>query len=276
MKKTFLLFSIFIPLISIAQVFNFEREWFDNYSFFTSDFIQNNGIESIAISMSEKKDGKYFKDENMILYYEYEASGKLAASYKFIPLRNRIDTAVFRFYYNNYEQLYKRTEKQGPFHFGYYFSYDQGILKKEIKINQNSKDTAYLRYFETTTHHLEERTTLLNSSGKPFATIHKKFDDSKHLLSKKLAYSRNSNYAESVFTYKGDFLIKKEERKGSTIEITYNGDKPELIKIYKEGKLQKKYAFTFMENGMPKEIIERHLIEKTIRVYKLNYRYRGN
>jgi len=278
MRRVLFIILLLSSFGTTAQVFNFKVDWFDNNSFFEAVFLQSKKVESISISVSEKKDGAYFQGARPILRYDFNANGQLKRSYKLIPLKNKIDTALFQFFYTDKNQLYKRTEQQGLFNFGYYFFYKNGFLEREVKINQTSKDTAYLRYFESTIQGLERSVILLNSIHKPFATISEKKSKSGLLLRKKLAYNRNPNYSEVSYSYKGKQLIQKKEQKlqGKELINTYflhKGDKLDLVKIEKNNILIKKYAFTYTESGLPKEIIERDMIKKNVKIYKIDYTY---
>ena len=95
MRRVFFIILLLSSFGTTAQVFNFKVDWFDNNSFFEAAFLQSKKVESISISVSEKKDGAYFQGARPILRYDFNANGQLKRSYKLIPLKNKIDTALF-------------------------------------------------------------------------------------------------------------------------------------------------------------------------------------
>lgn len=275
----FLLFSLLLisTLNVCGQFFSFQQEWFENESFFKDSTIRKNNIAAIHIWLSEKDDGQAFKTERDFLHYEFNQSGKLSASYKSVALRKKIDTATFIYSYNKEGKLSKRSERQGLFHFNYYYFYTGDMLFKEVKINaiNSAIDTTYLHYFEYDSTNNVKRITTLNALKKPFLYLTKEFDKKDHLIKETKSYRRNQGYNETNYSYEDGQLIKVKKSYGSNsqheIIISRDKEKLDLISFFQDEKLIKKYAFTYHLNGLPKAIIERNLVEKKITIYRLEY-----
>ena len=255
-----------------------QEEWFGNKSFFVDSIISQQKIAAIHIWQREKKDGNHFKNERTFLHYEFNRSGQLTASYKSIRLRNKIDTAIFLFSYNNKGQLTKQSQQQGPFHFNYLYYYENDKLVKEIKIDLANSviDTAYIHYFNHSISPNSSKITTLNALKKPFLYLDRAYNLNGQLLRETKSYHRNQGFNETSYTYADNHLILIEKSNSGQavaqkISVDQKNDKLDLISFYEGRELKKKYAFTYNVNGLQKAIIERNLVEMKITIYRVEY-----
>lgn len=273
------LFFFFTSAISVqAQFFSFQEDWFENESFFVDSIISQRKIAAIHIWQREKKDGRHFKNERAFLHYEFNRSGQLKASYKSIVLKNKIDTAIFLFSYNQKGQLYKQSQQQGLFHFNYFYFYENNKLVKEIKIDvaNNAIDTTYLHYFDHTTNNSSSRITTLNALKKPFVYLDSEYNLNGQLILETKSYHRNQAFTETTYTYEEGnlILVEKSNNRKSVFEkltIDRKHEKLDLISLYQDQELAKKHGFTYHLDGTPHAIIERNLEEMKITIYRMEY-----
>ncbi len=275
-----LFFSLVFCLFSLSlssQVFDFEQDWLGTNGFFKLEWIQSNGIESIQVSISEKKDGSKFQKELPFVDYFFNVDGSISKSKKYLSFHNKTDTLVHTFRYNTHKQLIEREERDSRFHFNYSYSYQDRRLNKEIKINKISGDTAYLRYFKIDTSKLQNHITLFNSIKKPFSQILETYNKRGALLSKRTSYTRNSNYWEQKYHFRAEHLIQKEliryfrKKESTTTQLYYKTQQLDMLIVKKEELLLRKFAITYSSNGFPKEIIERDVLNQKVKIYRLSY-----
>lgn len=276
MKIVFLV-SLFFWLFSAqAQLLRLDREWLNNRSFFDEDYIKKNQIAAIHIWSSDKKDDAIFQGEREFLHYVFNGDGFLEKSYKTIALKNRKDTAIYTYQYNQ-SNCIMRSEKQGPFHFKYFFHYKNGALFKESKYDAINGDTTYNHYYEQVYDHLKEEIKVYNEAQKPFKSITIKRDSAGNKINKRISYIRNKHFREETYQFlKGKLMeITKRQYDGKQREvittIKYENNRLYLVTLKEETETIMKYAFTYNSAGHISAIIKRNPIEKTISIYRFEY-----
>ena len=280
MKLTLFIFFTLLQTLSYAQLLAVDEEWLTNQSFFNDSVLRSHNISAIHIWESEKKDGMHFKAENSFLHYEFNNYGQLVISYKAIPLKSKVDTAIHTYVYNEDRLVVKKSEKHGPFYFNFYSFYNEDGLAKELKVDEsnNKSDTAFIHYFTHENKAMEIRTTTLNILHKPFLYLDQKYDSYGRLIEKRKSYHRNQSFTKVTYQYSEDKLssiIKESSSKEEKdeIKVEYLDSKLNLVSVFSGNTLIKRYGFTYSEKGLPKAIIERNSIQKKIKIYRVEYAF---
>lgn len=282
MKLISFLFFLFTSLSLLSQPFVPGMKWFDNETFFDDSLLQQKNIQSIRISVSDKKDGSYFTPERPSLFYLFSPKGQLLKSDKYISLKHRTDTSTLLFHYTPSGNLLVKTEKQGPYIFEYHYHYKNGALQKEIKLAplHIPKDTANLKYYHNSRQDSLFKRTVLNSSHKAYMEETRIYNQQGAMVLERTDYLRNSSFIEVQYQYnqQGQLIQKKEvsffgAENNSEYSFSYDGKQLEKVSYYEKGKLLKKLAFTFNEQQLIEAVIERDVLKKEVRVYRLYYTF---
>lgn len=280
MRLLLLLFQFLITIsIAQAQSFNPKAEWFDLIPFFSKDTIKSKEISTIYISIQSKKDGKKISEKSQFLRYNFDDQGNLIRSQKSVPMSNRIDTSEFNFSYNKSGLLKRRDEKQGQFNFSYLFMYNGNNLKKEIKIDNKSNDTLYLKEFKTIEYEHVKITNTLNDHKVPYKQLKKEYDTDGKIILSKTTYNKTQNYLETSYKYIENILeeinhtIYFNKKKTNTLKFNYFESNLAEVEFYEDSLRVKKYAILYNENNLEQTVIERDYINSNINIYNIYYTY---
>lgn len=281
MRFSLFTFLLFLFQFASSQIIDLKKELFYEEGFFIAEEIANKKIMRISITGSDKRDGRFFREERPIYIYDFFENGKVASSKKMIPLSNRTDTVQFSFFYNGKGNLYKRTEEQGPFKFNYYFSHQENKIDKEIKIDANSPnfDTAYLRNYSYEEEANRLIASVLNSAGKAFKIQTTEWDFDNRLISDELRYTKTSNYEKTKYKYHLDFLTHKSEKsffgkeKERQFSFKYKGYLIDLIELSEDGVLTEKFGFVYGNDKLPSAVVERNVLNKSVSIYRFTYEF---
>ena len=282
MKFLFSIFFIFSIFPAYCQILNLEKDWFTHDAFFNEVEVKAKKIKSISILKQYKLDGKAFEIEEKVASYHFYNNGLTKQTTRFQNSKYGVDSTNFYFYYNSNETLFKRIEKEGPFHFIFYFTYNSGNLEKEVKIDGNSPnlDTAYLRLFENKIETQVTTTTHFNSIKKPFKTSLIERDLFNQTIRAETKFKRSSNFSKTLYIYELRQLNHKKKEsyfgtKYSKLDYRYSYKKGflDLIKVIKNEKTLFKYGLLYLPNGLIDAVVERNLNEKSITIYKFNYEF---
>jgi hypothetical protein len=279
MKIILSLILVYTSLFLHAQVLDPAKEWFELEPFFREDSIKTHHVSSIYINIQEKNDGEPIKKRSQFLFYEFNKNGALINSLKSISLNRKNDTAQHCYTYNQNNLLVRKTEIQGPFHYSYLYFYKNGLLKKEIKIDQNStqNDTLYRRVYQSSKTDSLEAVKTLNELGKPYKERQMVYNKEGYCTKDRMSFIRNQNYNEVRYIYeqkllreiqKDTYFQKLEKQKMS---FSYLTDKLDYVIFFKEDEHIKKYAILYAESGLEKTVIERNYKESIIRIYNFYY-----
>lgn len=283
MKHFFLGALILLSLSAYSQLLNPSKEWFTQENFFSVEEISKQKIKKIIVYKQSKKDGKIFKDEYACAEYIFNENGFLKQAFKYTPGTVKDDTSIYSFYYNNSNQVYKRSEKQGPFNFIYYQMYKDKKPIKEVKIDGNSEnlDTAYI-------HHLDYKflqadkyeVNYFNSVNKPFKSIKVEKDLFDQVILHETNYERNANFTRIKYDYNLNQLNSKliESSYGRTLTSTdwqfkYKNGFIDLVEKSVNEKLKLKYGILYKESHLIDAVVERNIANKSVTIYKLQYEF---
>lgn len=276
-----MLFCLFF-LRGEAQLLNPATDWFEATSFFNEKTLANRNISDIHLLIVDKKDGAIIIDRGTFLHYEFGTNGKLKQFVKSIKLAQKIDTAVVDYYYNYDNQVVRRSEQQGAFHYSFIYEYQYGLPVSAIKIDENTYwgDTLYKRKLKSEKKRGELIVSTLNNKGIPYK-VKKSVFENDTLKTERITYLRNQNYTEKSFAYEGgkletykniNFFQKKQE---SVWKYEYENGVLITAMLYENGEKAKKRAFTFRDDGLIGAVVERNYIEKSIRIYSFLYLFGG-
>lgn len=278
MRHCLFLFLFLLAQLSSAQLIDFNQPLFKVEGFFNSNEVKKNKIRFIKITKSNKKDGKAFQREVLLLNYNFSKKGVLVGTEKYIRLSHKTDTAKIQFFYDRNLRLYKRIERQGPFRFDFHFQYKDELIYKEIKVDGNSEsnDTAYLRFFDHNQVENKLTTTISNAIHKAFQIREVEKDNKGRITKQEIRFTRNSNSYTTLYGYDQDRLLQKREishlgkNSENTWTFSYKGNKVDGIQLGDGEQALKKYALLY-ENGLPSAIIERNSLQKEVVLYKFQY-----
>lgn len=262
-----------------SSLFHFDREWFRNENFFNKDAVKTHKIKAIHIWSSEKKDGRIFEEEQSFLHYLFNKEGALYKSYKEVPARNGTDTLIHTYFYNDKNQCVKKVEYSDPFHFIYHYTYSEGKIQSEVKIDGHSSDTSYHHYFKHRTNGNRHTKSVSNDAHKVFKYVSTQRDQKGNVINKRKTFKRNRSYAESEFIYEQNLLreIRSTQfySKKRTIrsQLDYNGSILQFMNVSENGEIMYKLGFTYNSKGLVDAIIKRIPERRIIRIYRLEYLY---
>lgn len=278
MKISLFLFLIYLSYSSFAQ-FSLETEWFTAENFFIQKDIKTKQIKSIRITKSNKKDNETFSKDAVIALYYFSKNGYLNESQSYVQMRRRVDTSTFTFKYYTNGSLQSRTEKQGLFSFIYHFENKRDALH-ETKIDNNTKDTNYTHYSLTSKlSSTKELTTVYNSINRPMKEIRVERDIFGQIILLRENYARSLSFVEYSFEYNATQLTSKskwntigKQTKEKWVYTYINGFVDEII-VTKDNQRIEKYGLLYDNNNLIKAIVMRDMIEKSVRIYKINYEF---
>jgi len=286
---TFFLFfcSIILTTSTLpAQVehqLKLDAPLFTNESFFEPSVLKEQNVKAIHIWISEKKDGQIFEKEIHFLHYLFNSEGQLLKSYKEIRMGKKIDTSTFIFSYDQTGNCVRREEIRPPFHFVYFYHYQNQKLWSELKVDLQTGDTNYLHYFR---HHQTDNIHQMHVSHqqnteKSFKTTTTHFDSKGKKIVQRKSFSQNNSYTEIRYAYtEQDNRLKsiRETRfyshKTSLKRILeYEGKRLEYMEVLKNGKQQYRLGFTYNHKGLVKALVKREPDRKMVSIYRFEYLY---
>jgi len=281
MRSIFSMIFCLLFLSSEAQFLNPTTDWFEAASFFNVKTLTNKNISDVHVMIRNKNDGEVIIDRGTFLHYEFGTNGNLKRFLKSIKLAQSTDTAIVEFYYNYENQIVKRSEKQGAFHYTFIYKYLNQLPTLAIKIDENSssKDTLYKRTLKGEKQSNRLIIETLNEKGVPYKVKEIRYQKDT-LITERTTYLRNQNYSEKRFDYEegklksytsSSFFHKKQS---SVWEYEYENEVLISAMLYEDGVKAKKRAFTFRDDGLIDAVIERNYLEKSIRIYNFLYRFR--
>jgi len=271
-----LLLSAFI-ITSTAQSIRFEVPWMDYENFFEPKDIELKSIASITFFQKVKKDGKPMGRKRKVLKYIFNKNGFLTQSIKYASNMQRLDSNFFQYDYNEMNQLIRKDEHMGNFHFSYRFTYMNGKKNKMVKIDmrQNPQDTTLIRYYEHLNAPDYDLEVVKNELEIAFQKNRKIFDEKGRLIKQRNSYLRNAQFNEQRFIYEGKLLLQIDFNSSYTTYksqkwlFSYKQNELDLIRCFRMDKLHLKYALLYNENGFLENIIERSVIDHTVTVFDL-------
>lgn len=273
---------LFLSLTAQTQhLFNFYEDWFGLDNYFNQVVVKANQIESIHIRIEDKKDGQKFKNKGAFLHYEFNAAGQLHQSMKSLVFTNRIDTSLQNLKYNAKGLIYKKEEIHGPFHFSYYFNYENQKPISELKIDASKAklDTLYYRTFTYDSSQYEQHISILNDIGISFKSIQKTYTNDFKLQRQKTKYTRGHGSISFDYHYSDEklttikqlsYFTKQEEQ---LTKFFYKANQLDEVLYFDNGKLKRKLGFLYKSNGLIDAIVERNLDERSVRIYYFMYRF---
>ncbi|MBD99356.1 MAG: hypothetical protein CMO34_05895 [Verrucomicrobia bacterium] len=269
-----------VVLTSTAQSISYEVPWLDYDNFFETKDIKQKSIESITFFKNIKKDGKPLGKRQKVLKYLFNKDGLLTKSIKYSSNKQKIDSNFYQFEYNEMNELIRRDEHFGIFHFCYQYHFENGLRKKMVKIDmrQNPPDTTLIRHFEYLTAHDYQLEVIKNELGIAFQKNRVLFDEKKRIIKKRTSYMRNAQFKEQLFYHEKELLQRIDFNSSYTNEnrvrwlLSYKQNELDLIRCFSEGILNRKYALIYDESQFLEHIIERNVLNHTVTVYDLEIR----
>ena len=263
-----------------AQVFDPKEEWFTMTSFFQRKEIADHQIQQIHIKIQSKKDGEAILKYSDFLQYNFNETGQMVRSEKSIPLGLIVDTACFIYHYNNEGQVIYRKEIQRNFNYSFIRLYQQDMPYRDIKLDENTIpfDTLYNRRLISKKSEYELVVKTLNDKSLPFMVQTETYRDGQ-IYSNRIDYVRNQNYQEEAFGYENGKLIRKSlhsqfgDSKDSYWIFSYESNQLTSAEYYKERERSLKRVYTYSEDGLIIDVIERDFIEKSIKIYYFSYKF---
>lgn len=279
MRIRFLVYLLLFTAVCNAQFLDSKEDWFTLTPFFHQNEIANHQIEQIHIKIQSKKDGAAILDYCDFLQYNFNDKGQMVRSEKSIQLGRIIDTAQFIYQYNKDGQVICRNEIQRNVNYSFIRNYNQGLPYREIKIDENTIpfDTLYNRRLISKKTDYEFIVKTLNDKGLPFKIQTETYRNDQ-LNSKRIDYIRNQNYQEVAFGYENGKLIRKSIHsqfgvsKDSYWIFSYQSNQLVTAVFYKGKQRSLKRVYTYREDGLLTDVIERNFIEKSIKIYYFSYK----
>ena len=276
MKLVFLFLVSFFTFQSYGQ-FDPGKEWFTLHDFFDSSVIKENQVRTISIFTSNKKDEAIFSSEVKLAEYSFSKEGKLTRSENYVALSNRMDTASFKFEYSG-NRVYKRTENQGPFSFSYSYIWLNDSCYQETKLDNKTKDTNYIHSTKVIQTGRKKKLTHFNSIGRPMKKEWETQNLFGKIVYKRMSYVRSLSFIEEVLDYQATQIVTRSiwntigKQKKTNWEFTYKEGYLDFITIKENDSLILKYGLLYNNQNMLKALVKRDVVNKSVRVYKIEYR----
>ena len=276
MKLVFLFLVSFFTFQSYGQ-FDPGKEWFTLHDFFDSSVIKENQVRTISIFTSNKKDEAIFSSEVKLAEYSFSKEGKLLRSENYVALSNRMDTASFKFEYSG-NRVYKRTENQGPFSFSYSYIWLNDSCYQETKLDNKTKDTNYIHSTKVIQTGRKKKLTHFNSIGRPMKKEWETQNLFGKIVYKRMSYVRSLSFIEEVLDYQATQIVARSiwntigKQKKTNWEFTYKEGYLDFITIKENDSLILKYGLLYNNQNMLKALVKRDVVNKSVRVYKIEYR----
>ncbi|MFB1021794.1 MAG: hypothetical protein QMC40_03425 [Vicingaceae bacterium] len=277
MKLVFLLLVSFFPFQSYGQ-FDPSKEWFTLHDFFESSVIKENQVRTISVFTSNKKDEAIFSSEVKLAEYSFSKEGKLTRSEYYVALSNRTDTASFKFEYSG-NKVYKRTENQGPFSFSYGYNWLNDSCYQETKLDNKTKDTNYIHSTKVIQTGRKKKLTYFNSIGRPMKNEWVTQNLFGKVVYKRTSYARSLSFIEEVFDYRATQIVDRYiwntigKQKKTDWEFTYKEGYLDFITVKENDSLIFKYGLLYNDQNLLKALVKRDVVNKSVRVYKIEYRF---
>ena len=276
MKLVFLFLVSFFTFQSYGQ-FDPGKEWFTLHDFFDSSVIKENQVRTISIFTSNKKDEAIFSSEVKLAEYSFSKEGKLTRSENYVALSNRMDTASFKFEYSG-NRVYKRTENQGPFSFSYSYIWLNDSCYQETKLDNKTKDTNYIHSTKVIQTGRKKKLTHFNSIVRPMKKEWETQNLFGKIVYKRMSYVRSLSFIEEVLDYQATQIVTRSiwntigKQKKTNWEFTYKEGYLDFITIKENDSVILKYGLLYNNQNMLKALVKRDVVNKSVRVYKIEYR----
>ena len=276
MKLVFLFLVSFFSFQSYGQ-FDPSKEWFTLHDFFDSSVIKENQVRTISVLTSNKKDEAIFSSEVKLAEYSFSKDGKLTRSENYVALSNRTDTASFKFEYSG-NKVYKRTESQGPFSFSYGYTWLNDSCYQETKLDNKTKDTNYIHSTKVIQTGRKKKLTHLNSIGRPMKNEWVTQNLFGKIVYKRTSYARSLSFIEEVFDYQATQIVDRSiwntigKQKKTNWEFTYKEGYLDFITVKENDSLILKYGLLYNDQKLLRALVKRDVVNKSVRVYKIEYR----
>ncbi|MBL4625652.1 MAG: hypothetical protein JKY42_11010 [Flavobacteriales bacterium] len=241
----FLLTLVCVPYTNAQILDNSNCDVFSDNNFFNSEFIKKNGITTIHSKISIKREMKPIKVTPLWQQYDFDRYGRVIRMMETYYVGTQIDTSLVQFKYAGDHLNKKRlSDPKGFYSFSYQYDDDGNMTQKtysrEVNANPETHNFELGQLIEVYKERYEKKiisdtkikTTIYNSSDKPYQTVFKEYDE-------------YGNFIKEVST-----LVVT--RKGSRTVYTYDAYhrpvvKTEINNLF--GKSETRYEYEYDEAG---------------------------
>ncbi|MFM6934032.1 MAG: hypothetical protein ACKOXP_01210 [Flavobacteriales bacterium] len=218
---------------------NQEGEAFTEQPFFNADVVRSNHIKSIEGNYSTKKPGEVIKETSDWARYKFDELGRLIESLDIHTVKNRKDTTLHQYAYNERNQLTEHRKSEYNGFTTYKYSYDtlHRLMSEETYRDIYSYAThqlvqSYLintEYFEYVNRPGELEQIRLNNYHLPYLDEVSYYNNDGYLLKKTIHYRMSSIEHHYVYGYNERGLLASkahfnEQDESAEIEWKYRYD----------------------------------------------------
>jgi hypothetical protein len=261
MKKSLL--SLFVMTLltvaSYAQVLSLIPHPLQNYQHpFNEKFIQRNGIQSIQVEISSKKEMDIIRSDKRFLVFEFNPDGNLISEKKF--MMGEVDTLSFAFIYNEGGDLILEQEYIGS-----------GILEKKYKYDQDANKIG-VEYRKIDVKNDDSNIISIDSVKTIIVDgvlIQSYFNDQKRPYREVRIYRDSLGY---ISRFRETFIIS---HKQNTIDYSYNdfGLLQEINYYFAFNEKKRREEYSYNEEGFPETFL---VYEDDVLVKRKEYLYNGD
>jgi hypothetical protein len=237
---------LFCVFYSQAQMLdNKNCDVFSDNNFFNAEFIKKNGITTIRSGISNKQSMKPIKATPLWQQFDFDKYGRVTRMMETYYTGSKIDTSLVQFKYAGDHLIKKRLSDAKGF-YSYSYQYDdagnrtQKTYSREVNANPETHNFELGQLIEVYKERYEKKeisaaktkTTIYNSSDKPYQQVFKEYDE-------------YGNFIKEV----SSLVVTK---KGSSTTINYDAyhrpvEKMETSNLF--GKSETRYVYEYDEAG---------------------------